>query len=369
MKRFWILFLTELKAWQHDPITAVGGFVPTIFMLLAFGLLFGGRLAFKIGLVNLDDGPYGSILRESFSKTISPFGAPYYEIQPLNEAETWKAYEEFQLEGVWVIPPDFSARIEAGAHPAVAMHFTNYNDDRAKNHRIYAAEVLWQFYEKIGYPAPPLALAEEYPLPVMVEWFPVIAVGVVLLGFMIGGMMNIFMLTYKEQTSGVTLEFGLAPRSLGWVLLPKTLLALIMSLLTGTALLIVLSVWLGVWPGQFLPAVWFLAVLTVLFWVPITMTFGLRAQYFAGAITVMLTAITVFFTSGGLALVRSNEDKVPWFSWIFPNIYAIDPLRDLILFNQWPVDWNRTVLILAGFAALGLISGWGGAARQIRRLG
>jgi ABC-type multidrug transport system permease subunit len=369
MKRFWILFTTELKAWRHDPISAMGGFVPTTFMLLAFGLLFGGRLAFQIGVINQDEGPYGRLLRECFDEAISPFGAPYYEVQELSETETWAAYERFQLEGIWVIPADFSARVEAGEQPAVEMHFSNYNDDRAKNHRIYSAEILWHFYEKAGFPAPPLALAEEYPLPEMVEWFPVIAVGVVLLGFMIGGMINVFMLTYKEQTSGVTLEFGLAPRSLAWVLLPKTLLALVMSLLTGTALLLILYLWLGVWPGIYLPAVWLLTTLVVLFWVPITLAFGLRAQYFAGAIAVMLTAITVFFTSGGLALVRANEDKVPWFSWLFPNIYAIDPLRDLILFNQWPVDWNQSILILLGFALLGMIIGWGGATRQIRRLG
>ena len=105
---------------------------------------------------------------------------------------------------------------------------------------------------------------------------------------------------------------------------------------------------------------------TIEWWRVVTLAFGLRAQYFAGAIAVMLTAITVFFTSGGLALVRANEDKVPWFSWLFPNIYAIDPLRDLILFNHWPVDWTRTLLVLTAFAALGLLIGWGSAARQMR---
>lgn len=47
----------------------------------------------------------------------------------------------------------------------------------------------------------------------MIEWFPIIAVGVLLLGFIVGGMMNIFVLTQKEQTNHITLEFGLAPRS------------------------------------------------------------------------------------------------------------------------------------------------------------
>ena len=257
------------------------------------------------------------------------------------------------------------------------MHFSNYNDDRAKNHRIYAAEILWRFYEKIGYPPPPLVLAEEYPLPVMVEWFPVIAVGVVLLAFMIGGMMNIFMLTYKEQVNHLTLEFGLAPRSLVWIFLPKTLLALIMSILTGTALMGIVYLWIGAWPGlepaifsgQALLAVWVLAILVVLFWAPITMAFGLRTQYFAGAIAVILIALTTFFIGGGLALVRVNLDRAVWFTWLTPNAYAIDPMRDLILFHQWPLDWGITLLRLAGFAILALALGWGLTVRQLRRLG
>lgn len=54
MKHFWIFFSTEVKAWWHDPISGAGGFIPTIFILLAFGLLFGGRLAFKLGIINHD---------------------------------------------------------------------------------------------------------------------------------------------------------------------------------------------------------------------------------------------------------------------------------------------------------------------------
>lgn len=369
MKRFWILFITELKAWRHDPITALGGFIPAIFILLAFGLLFGGRLTFKIALINHDAGPYGALLRQTFDEVNSPFGTPYYDVFDLPEMQAWEAYEDFRIDGVWVIPADFSERIEAGRNPQVEMHFSNTIDDRAKNHRIYAAELLWRFYEKIGVPAPPLALAELYPRPQMVEWFPLIAVGVVLLSFMVGGMMNIFMLTNKEQTSRITLEFGLAPRALLWVLLPKTLLALVMGLLTGTGLLGVLYLWLGVWPGRYLWAVWLLAGLVILFWVPISLLVGMRTRYFAGAIAVVLTGLTLFFTSGGLGLVRGFEDKVLRISWLFPNIYAVDPLRDLILFHEWPVDWNVTVLKLTAFAVLTVAAGWSVAARRLRRFG
>jgi len=369
MKRFWILLRTELLAWRHDPITALGGFIPTLFILIAFGLLFGGRLAFKIAVVNHDTGPYGALLRQTFDEVLSPFGTPYYDVSDLAEEAAWAAYRAHRLDGVWVIPEDFSARLAAGENPAVEMHFSNYNDDRAKNHRIYSAEILWRFYETVGQPAPPLALAEEYPLPQMIEWFPVIAVGVALLSFMLGGMVNMFMLTMKEQVARVTLEFGLAPRSLAWVLLPKTLLALLMGLLTGTAFLGILSLWPGVWPGRFLGAVWLLAGLVILFWVPPALLVGMRARYFAGMIATILTGLTVFFVAGGLGLVRANWEAVPWFSKLFPNVYAVDPLRDLILFHTWPVDWGSALLKLAGFAVLSLVSGWGLAGRQMRRLG
>jgi ABC-type multidrug transport system permease subunit len=167
----------------------------------------------------------------------------------------------------------------------------------------------------------------------------------------------------------ITLEFGLTPRSLAWVLLPKTLLALAMGLLTGTLLLGVLYLWLGVWPGGHLWAVWLLAGLVILFWVPVTLLFGLRARYFAGVIATILIGLTVFFIGGGLSMVRYNRENVPWFSWLFPNTYAVDPIRDLVLFHTWPVDWTSTLLILVGFATLSLTVGFGLAARQLRRLG
>jgi ABC-type multidrug transport system permease subunit len=369
MKRFWILFATELKAWRSDPIATMGGLIPPTFMLIAFGLLFGGRLTFKIAILDYDQGPYGGVLSQAFDSTISPFGTPYYDVYDLPAEEVWDEYRAHRIDGIWVIPADFSERLTAGQDPAIEMHFSNYNDDRAKNHRIYSAEILWTFYESIGQSGPPLALAEEYPRAEMIDWFPVISVGLVLLSFMLGGMINMFMLTQKEQVAQITLEFGLAPRSLVWVLLPKTLLALVMGLLTGTVLMGIVYLWLGVWPGHFLWAMWVLAGLVILFWVPIMLLFGLRAQYFAGVIATILTGMTVFFVGGGLSMVRYNRENVPWFSWLFPNTYAVDPMRDLILFHTWPADWTLTLSVLIGFAALSLLAGFGLAARQLRRVG
>ncbi|MCJ7623489.1 MAG: ABC transporter permease, partial [Anaerolineaceae bacterium] len=187
MRRLWILFKTEFSVWRKDPITALGGFIPSFFILIAFALLFGGRLSFKIAVVNQDRGAYGQVLVDTFDRVISPLDLePYYAVQMMDEAQAWQAFEAYRIEGIWVIPDDFSEKIDSGNNPEIAMHFINYNDDRAKNHRIYSAEIMWQFYQTIGLDGPPLVLAEEYPLPVMVDWVSIISIGIVLLSVTLG---------------------------------------------------------------------------------------------------------------------------------------------------------------------------------------
>lgn len=369
MQRFWILLKTEFDAWRHDPITVMGGIIPPTLIMIAFGLLFGGKLMFEIGVVNQDEGPYGDLLTETIEEVISPFGIPYYGVFAGSDAETWEAYDRYEVEGVWVIPPDFSARLQAGDNPQVEMYFNNYNDDRAKNHRIYSAEILWAFYKKIDLPGPPVEIAETYPRPEMVHWFPIIGVGIALMATTLGGIFNMYALTHKEHISGLTLEYALMPRSLIWVLLVKTLLALIFSVVTGTFFLVVLAIWLGVWAGRCLWLVWVLFALTALYWIALSLMIGLRSRNFmAGAIGVALSAIIVFFISGGLSMVRVNVEKVIGIAWLFPNTYAVDPLRDMILFNTLPLDLQHTLILTTGLAVIAVAISWAFSTRQIRYL-
>jgi len=369
MRRLWLLFRSELVVWRRDPITALGGVLPPALILIAFSLLFGGRLSFKIAVVNQDEGPYGSILRETFDEVISPLNdVPYYAVFDLSERDAHIAYERGEMDGIWVIPPDFSERVVAQEDPHIEMWFNNYNDDRAKNHRIYASEIVWAFYERIGLEAP-FGLAETYPREEMVDWVSVIAVGVALLSATLGSIFNMYALTYKEQVEGLILEFGLAPRSLLWVWMPKIILALLFGWGSGTIFLIVIRFWLGYWPGRLLPAALFLMGLVSLFWIGFAVVIGIRSRnYMAGALGVVLTAIIIYFIGGGMSLVRFRSEDVLKIAWLFPNTHAIDPLRDLVLFQTWPADWNPTILILSGFAFLSIIAGVSVSSRQLRRL-
>jgi hypothetical protein len=358
MKRYLLHLRIEFLAWTKDPISVLGGFIPTLVMLFAFGMLFGGNLSFKIAFINHDTGEAGKVLESAFAEAISPLNRqPYYAIQDFDEAAAWQAYEKNRIDGVWVVPENFSESIAAGNPLPVEMHFVNYNDDRAKNHRIYSAEILWTFYHKLGLEAP-LEITETHTMPKMIDWFPIIAVGIIQLSAIIGGMMNMFMLTHKEKISGILQEVSTAPHNLLPFLLAKATLAFMMSIITGTGFMFIVYLWIGFWPTGHLLLTWLYLGLGAIFWVFISLMFGITFKaYMAGAVTTILTGILLFFLSGGLNNVRGFESEAVLAARFFPNMYAVDQLRDLILLQTVPADLLHSLLILTGFLIIsGVIS-------------
>ena len=112
-----------------------------------------------------------------------------------------------------------------------------------------------------------------------------------------------------------------------------------------------------------------IAGLVAVFWIQVALVVGLKARaYMAGAISAVLRAMIIFFIGGGLAMVRANKDAVTWIAWLFPNTYAVDPLRDLVLFNTWPLDFWPVLWKLLAFAGFALIIGNGFAVRKLRRI-
>jgi ABC-type polysaccharide/polyol phosphate export permease len=293
----------------------------------------------------------------------------------LSEAEAWEKYNSFAIDAVWIIPEDFSQRLLAGDQPKIDEYFQNYDDDRAKNHRVYPTEVLWRFYEKVdeAEPAlelasPPLLMREEYPADEIVGWFPLVGVAVALLGAMLAGMINIFALTQQEQVAGITTEIGLASRSLNLFLLSKLAFSLMMALVSTALILGALYLWAGVSAGTYIWAALLLAGLVALFWAGLALILSfLAGQALGGGIVVVAAGLIVFFIAGGMTPVRYMPGNIWWLIQFFPNTYAVDPFRELVLFNTIPANWTQTLVTLVLFAAVSLGAGFFVAQRQLRK--
>ena len=68
-------------------------------------------------------------------------------------------------------------------------------------------------------------------------------------------------------------------------------------------------------------------------------------------------------------MVRANKDALPWIAWWFPNTYAVDPIRDLVLFDTWPLDFWQVLLTLLAFAGVAVLVVSIFSTRKLRRLG
>ena len=374
MKRFWILFITDIKTWLKNPMATMAGFLPALMMLFTFGLLFGGKTAFPVAVINYDTGAYGELFIEAMAEVESPLGGGYYAPMELSEAEAWEKYNSFAIDAVWIIPEDFSQRLLAGDQPGIDEYFQNYNDDRAKNHRVYPTEVLWRFYEKlendpnIQLTAPPLLMREEYPHDDIVGWFPLVGVAVALLGAMLAGMINVFALTQQEQVAGITTDIGLASRSLNLFLLSKLAFSVMMALVSTAIILGALYLWVGISAGIYIWAALLLAGLVALFWAGLALILSfLAGQALGGGIVVVAAGLIVFFIAGGMTPVRYMPGNIWWLVQFFPNTYAVDPFRELVLFNTMPANWTQTLVTLVLFAAVSLSVGFFVAQRQLRQ--
>lgn len=141
-----------------------------------------------------------------------------------------------------------------------------------------------------------------------------------------------------------------------------------MALVSTTLVLLAFSVWTGIGVSSHILAFWLLAELVALFWAGLAFILSfLSGRALGSSIIVVAIGLIVFFIAGGTSSVRYSSGNLWWLIRFFPNTYAVDPIRDLVLFNTIPANWTQTLLTLVLFAAVSLGAGFFFAIRQLRR--
>lgn len=363
LRRLWLNLRKDLLVWLHEPITVLGGFIAPLALLAGVGLMFSGFGAVDLAIFNEDQGPYGAQLAQAIWSAESPFGDTYFRDPGLSRAEAEARYRDGFLVGIVDVPADFSARLQAGEGPTVRYRFSNYHDDWGKNARLYVDEGLWLFYQRVYPGTAPIEIREVYPADRYRDWFPSIAAGVLLLSALLGGMFNCFALLHKETQAGTLKEYQLAPASWAYFLLPKLVLATLVSWATASVTYGVTALWAGLDAGGLWGQVLVLVTLVTWCYVGLALVLGMVVrQVFVGGVVIVLTGIMSFFLSGGLAPVENATGVMDVVWRVFPNGHAMSAFREVLLFQQ-PGDLGPALAVLVPWAAISL----GLAALFVRR--
>lgn len=352
------LFAAELKKTLlitlHDPRSVLAGVIAPSAALVILFLFFGGFGSIPIGIVNDDPGPWGAQFEESILAQVSPLGQEaYFDRTHSLREESLSLFESGKLAGVLLIPPDFSDRIEGGNEPVCEYYINNYNTDFAKNMRLYLEEGVLAFYQS-DYPGFEVRIDEIVSAPTQVEWIDIIAIGTLLLAFLIGGMFNYLYVFYRERQHGTMILYQAAPRGSIPSFCARIVVAALSSVLAGlvNALLILLLLGYNVFGllTSFAPAV-FLAALVYICGAAIL---GLFVRSFFGAIMGAMGGAMVFwFFTGGLTNGAPESGILLVVYRAFPNSFALDLMRGTA-FGKTLLENTTDYAVLLAMAAVWL---------------
>jgi len=359
MQLFWMELKKLFLLFRADPKSVGGGFIAPSLMLVMFYLIFGHLASFPLAIVNQDAGTWGMTLEDSILTQISPLGnIPYFAKQSYKTVEeALSAYQQGRLVGVLVIPADFSERMEQAQSPAIEYHLNNANADFAKNLRLYLQEGILHFY-RTYYPNVQVTIEEVFNTPAQVEWLVIIASGVWLLAFLIGGMFNMLYLYFKEIQHKTLVEYHLAPRSIVPSFFARISFAFGVSLATGlfNAALILVLVRVNFFPFllRLLP-VFVLIAFTYIF-AACMLSLSLR-NFYGAVLGAMFGAILLWFISGGMVHARASG-ILGLIADCIPNTYALEAVRG-VLFDPQQANYFDNLGILTLFFIITFLAALG----------
>ena len=330
-----MLFFAELKKdfiiILNDPRSLLAGIIAPSLVLIIFTLLFGGLSSTPISIINNDNGPWGTQLEEMILTQISPLGEiPYFANKETNYNEAAKKYKNELITGIIIIPEDFSQRLENGQEPEITYYLNNFDTDFAKNMRLYLLEGIYAFYREY-YSDINIDIEEEFSVPVQVEWVDIIAIGTLLLAFIIGGMFSYLFIFFKEKQYGTLIIYNIAPRSPFASFIARIIIALICSLLAGmiNALLILWILHINVF--IYLPIIGGAIFFTVMIYISITALLSIFMKDFYSAVMLSMgVAMVLWFFSGGFNVNVPENPILLVIYRIVPNSYALDIMRGAI---------------------------------------
>ena len=361
------LFIQEVRKLlalaKADPKSLAAGIIAPTVILVIFALTFGNFVALKLAVVNDDAGGLGAAFQEAvFSQTSPLSGESYFEAIEADTDEAQELYEQGRVNGILTIPEDFSERLEFGEPAQVLYAFDNYNTDMAKNLRLYLDEGIFAFYQE-HMPGMEIEVRREYAVGAQLDWFAIIAVGVLMLAFLMGSMFNFLYLLNKERVHATLSEYRLAPMSL----LPTFAARVVVALLAGAvgAVVNALLVWLltGVNLAYGLLAI--LPVLLVLgvAFVSFAAIVSLTVRKFSGAAMLsMVTAVVAWFLSGATTSVKYATGALLDVALALPSSYGLSQIRAAVFGVDQSVGGLLAVdkgwLVMGAYAVVLAVAAW-----------
>jgi ABC-type transport system involved in multi-copper enzyme maturation permease subunit len=324
--------------------TIVGTLVPINILFLMTLFVIGGGYA-PTAAVMLDRGPYA----QQFDQAMS--GARSFRLQQASAQDAEALIQAGRIVAVVTIPADFDARVEQNQPVQVDVQVNNLNTDFTNDIRRAIPLSITRFYARAFPNLVTIVPRERDAYAQDTAYVPYLAVSILVIGMMLGGVLLSGVGTAREWESATMKELLLSPASRWAIVAGKMLGALVVGLLSLAIVIAAVVLLFGVWPAHWDEVIGFALLTQVIFiaWGTLLGTlFKNRTPVLALAFG---TSIPLFIVSGAFGPLSFTTPAIQFIAQIFPVAYAIALQQHAYHnFNVNTYGVGGNALVLAGYA-------------------
>lgn len=281
--------------------------------------------------------------------------ADTYSVRPVPSLAAGKrAMNDDSTVATITVPPALGPELAGGRRATLGLELNNLNEDFSDDVRRGLPLTYLRYYQQDRSQRLPVTLKETDTYPATVSFGGYIAVSILTVALVIGGLLQGGLAAAREWEDGTMKELMLAPVPAWSVVAGKLIAGLLGGVASGACILAILTP-LGVVPHGWWALLGVSLVLLVVF-VGVGLAVGsrLRSQRAVVPLSFAL-GLPLFFISGAFGPVSWTTSASAFIARLFPVAYANAALQHAT-YGFWPIDTSSgTVwLVLLGWAAAGI---------------
>jgi ABC-2 type transport system permease protein len=325
----WACMKKDLKSALTEPLyTLVSIILPLNVLFLMSLLVISGGLA-PTAVVMQDSGP----LAQQFYAAMSQ--AHSFVLQQATAGQAEALIQQGKIVAVVTIPADFDASVRQHQRVSVGVKINNLNTDFTNDIRRALPLSITSFYAKAAPSVVTITPQENDAYPQDLGYIPYLAVPILVIGLMVGGMVQAGTAAAVEWEHETMKELLLSPAS---------------------RLAILLIAALGIWPVHWGELIGFTLLILALFTAWGTLLGTWLKQRTPLATLAIGLCVPLFFLSGPFGPISYFAPIEQLVARLFPVYYAIVVLQHAFHnFTQNTYGIGINALVLAAYTLAGLI--------------
>lgn len=307
-------------------------------MLLILFALSGSNA--PTAVVMRESGPYA----QQFYSALA--GAHSFRLQNATADQAQALMQSGEIVAIVTIPVNFDARLQTGQAVQVGLQVNNLNTDFTDDVRRGLRLAVTSFSAQ-AFPGQVTIFPQEYDAYSQdINYIPYLSVSILVIGSMVGGLLQAGTATAREWEKGTIKELLLSPAPRLAIVLGQMLAAALLTVGASALVLLFVTLVIGDWPLN-----WGLVSLTIVLTTLIFVALGtVLGNWLRRRQTVTLAVrgvpIPLFWLSGIFAPITFSTTAIVVLARLFPTHYAIT-LQQAAFFgfqtNQFSVSGNLLI--------------------------